>query len=192
MIGSADLRNLHVLLVGGRPASIQILRTAFGLLGMKQMTVIAESARAIETLRGQSFDAIFCDAAAEPYKNMSFPAAARRATGILNPMAPLFVIYSNARQRQVEQARDIGVTDVLTQPVSASTIARKLQAAIVAPRPFIAAPSFFGPDRRARRAATWTGEERRTRSAKKTKVTVAETQSVAAATAPVPADMAFV
>ncbi|MEJ0028154.1 MAG: hypothetical protein WDN01_19170 [Rhizomicrobium sp.] len=175
MIGSADLRNLHVLLVGGRPASIQILRTAFGLLGMKQVTVIGESARAIETLRAQTFDAIFCDAGAEPYKNMSFPAAARRANGILNPMAPLFVIYTNARQRQVEQARDVGVTDVLTHPVSASTIARKLEAAIVAPRPFIAAPTFFGPDRRARRGTTtWSGDERRKRTAKKTKVSVAE------------------
>jgi len=89
-------------------------------------------------------------------------------------MSPLFIIYTNARQRQVEQARDIGVTDVLTHPVSASTIARKLQAALVAPRPFIAAPSFFGPDRRARRGAAWSGDERRTRTAKKTRVAVAE------------------
>lgn len=191
MIGSADLRNLHVLLVGGRAASIQILRTAFGLLGMKRVTAIAESARAIDTLRDQSFDAIFCDASAEPYKNMSFPAAARRSHGILNPMTPLFIIYTNARQRQVEQARDVGVTDVLTHPVSASTIARKLEAAIVAPRAFIAAPSFFGPDRRARRAATWSGDERRTRAAKKKTVTVAETASVAAATKSAD-DMAFV
>ncbi len=178
MIGSADLRNLHVLLVGGRPASVQILRTAFGLLGMKQVTAIAESARAIETLRSQTFDAIFCDAAAEPYKTMSFPAAARRAEGVLNPMTPLFVIYTNARQRQIEQARDVGVTDVLTHPVSASTIARKLETAIVAPRPFIAAPTFFGPDRRARRGTTWSGEERRTRTAKKTKVALTEAPAV--------------
>ena len=93
MIGSSDLRNLHVLLVGGRPASVQILRTAFGLLGMKQVTAVAESERAIETLRSQAFDAIFCDAGAEPFKNMSFPAAARRANGVLNPMTPLVLTF---------------------------------------------------------------------------------------------------
>ena len=170
MAATADIKTLHVLLVGGRPAATQILRTAFGLLGLSQVTVIAESDRAIETLRAQTFDAIFCDAAAEPVEGMSFPAAARRAQGILNPMAPLFVIYSNARQRQVEQARDIGVTDVLTHPVSAATIARKLQAAIATPRPFIAAPDFFGPDRRARRHTSWSGSDRRTRIARKTRV----------------------
>src|SRR6202012_1782190 len=98
-----DLRHLRVLLVGGKPAGIQILRTAFGLLGMKQVVAIADSARAIEALRSEPFSAIFCAAAAEAYRNMTFPVAARRAEGVLNPMTPLFVIYHNARQRQVEQ-----------------------------------------------------------------------------------------
>ena len=175
MAGSADLKSLQILLVGGRPASVQVLRTAFGLLGINRITAVPESARAIEALRGQSFDAVFCDASAEPYKQMGFPVAARRAAGVLNPMAPLFIIYHSARQRQVEQARDGGVTDVLTHPVSASTIARKLEAAIVRPRPFIAAPSFVGPDRRARRSALWSGDERRKRAARKAKVSFPET-----------------
>ncbi|HEX4301464.1 MAG TPA: hypothetical protein VHZ78_01630 [Rhizomicrobium sp.] len=179
MTGKSDLRPLRILLVGGKPASVQVLRTAFGLLGIKQMSAVAESPRAIEALRNQIFDAIFCDAAAEPYKNMTFPVAARRSPGIINPMTPLFVIYTNARQRQVEQARDVGVTDVLTHPVSAATIARKLEAAIKAPRPFIAAPTFFGPDRRARRNALWSGEDRRKRIARKTKVTLAEASDIA-------------
>ncbi|MEI9995750.1 MAG: hypothetical protein WDM91_14235 [Rhizomicrobium sp.] len=170
MDGSAEIRNLRVLLVGGRPASIAVLRTAFGLLGVRQVGVVAESARAIEILRAQSFAAIFCDAAAEPYRGMSFPVAARRAEGILDPMAPLFMIYSHARQRQVEQARDVGVTDVLTHPVSAATIARKLASAITAPRPFIVAPGFFGPDRRAHRHTLWSGDERRVRAARKAKL----------------------
>ncbi len=175
----ADLKSLRVLLVGGKPASVQILRTAFGLLGMKQVAAIAESARAIEALRSQTFAAIFCDAGAEQFKGMNFPVAARRAPGIVNPMTPLFVIYTNARQRQVEHARDVGVTDVLTHPVSAATIARKLRVALQAPRPFIVAPTFFGPDRRGKRAQVWSGDERRKRVAKKTKVTVAETQAAA-------------
>lgn len=170
----AEIKNLRVLLVGGKPASVQILRTAFGLLGLKQVAAVAESARAIEALRSQSFAAIFCDASAEHYKNMTFPVAARRAPGIVNPMTPLFVIYTNARQRQVEQARDVGVTDVLTHPVSAATIARKLEKALKAPRSFIVAPTFFGPDRRVRRPTIWSGDERRKRIAKKTKVTLAE------------------
>lgn len=170
----SDLRALNILLVGGRAASIQVLRTAFGLLGIGRITAIAESERAIEALRLQSFDAVFCDSAAETVNNLSFPVAARRSDGILNPMLPIFVIYPSARQRQVEMARDGGVTDVLTHPVSAATISRKLLGAIAAPRPFIVASGFCGPDRRVRRPAVWTGDERRRRLAKKARLPIPE------------------
>jgi two-component system, chemotaxis family, chemotaxis protein CheY len=174
MTTQADLRNLRILVVGGKAAGAQVLRTAFGLIGIVQITVIAESARAIEALRVQSFSAIFCDAAAEPYQGLPFPLAARRTPGVINPMTPLFLITHGARQRQVEQARDTGVTDVLTQPVSAATISRKLEVAMTAPRAFIAASTFFGPDRRTRRQNNWKGADRRTRIAKKTKVVLPE------------------
>jgi two-component system chemotaxis response regulator CheY len=170
----ADIRDLRVLIVGGRPANVQILRTAFGLIGLRHLFVFADSARAIEALRLQYFGAVFCDATADPFDGMAFPLAARRAPGVLNPMTPLFLIYTQARQRHVEEARDIGVTDVLTHPICASTIANKLSAAIQAPRPFIVAPGFFGPDRRIQRGVAYTGRERRKRFARKTRVTLGE------------------
>jgi CheY-like chemotaxis protein len=43
-------------------------------------------------------------------------------------------------------------------------------AATTAPRPFIVASEFFGPDRRARARAPWHGDDRRTRVAKKQKM----------------------
>jgi CheY-like chemotaxis protein len=173
----ADIRDLRVLIVGGRPANVQILRTAFGLIGLRHLFVFADSARAIEALRLQYFGAIFCDAAADPFDGMSFPLAARRAPGILNPMTPLFLVYTQARQRHVEQARDIGVTDVLTHPICAGTIANKLWSALLAPRPFIVAPDFFGPDRRIQRGMPYTGPERRKRIARKTRVVLGEVRS---------------
>jgi len=174
MNGQVDFQQMRVLLVGGKPAAVQILRTAFGMLGLKYVMVVAESARAIEALRCQQFSAIFCDATAERYEGMTFPVAARRTPGVVNPMTPLFMICTLARQNQVELARDFGVTDVLTHPVSAATISRKLWAALKAPRPFIVAPSFFGPDRRTKRPPGWQGDDRRIRIAKKTRLAVAD------------------
>jgi len=63
--------------------------------------------------------------------------------------------------------------DVICRPVSPKTIGIKLRGVLAQPRPFIAAPGFFGPDRRAKSRATGTpAQERRTRAAKKTKVSV--------------------
>lgn len=60
--------------------------------------------------------------------------------------------------------------DVLTTPISPKTIMTKLQGALTAPRPFIVANEFFGPDRRAKARAPFHGSDRRTRVAKKAKV----------------------
>jgi hypothetical protein len=46
----------------------------------------------------------------------------------------------------------------------------KLEAALVNPRPFIKAPNYFGPERRTQERPVWSGEERRTRSARKVTV----------------------
>jgi hypothetical protein len=84
-------------------------------------------------------------------------------------MIPIFVVYGGARRRDVERSRDDGVTDVISRPMSPKTVAGKLRAALAAPRPFIAAPEFFGPDRRAKERP-WRGQDRRKLTPRKAKV----------------------
>ncbi len=106
---------------------------------------------------------------------MPFLVAVRRAEGVLNPMLPVFLVSGAPRQRQVARARDLGVTGVLARPVSAAAIARRLSAAIAAPRPFIVTPEYFGPDRRTREKINRHGEERRTRLARRIAVAPSQT-----------------
>ena len=166
------IRNLSVLIVGGKGTPAQLLRMALNLAGITNMTVVPESKRALEMLRQDYFDVVFCDEAADKIDRVAFPKAARKAEGVLNTMMPIFVMYSKARRREVERARDDGVTDVLTTPISAATILRKIDAAMLRPRPFIMAPDFFGPDRRTgtRGEAGPDGKDRRVRSPRKAKV----------------------
>jgi DNA-binding response OmpR family regulator len=122
---------------------------------------------ALDALRTHPFTAVFCDSRLDPVDGVPFPLAARRTPGLLNPMIPIFALASFPSREDVERARDEGITDVLAQPVSAAVIVRKLKASLACPRPFIAAPDFFGPDRRMRKQPTDLDHERRTRQAKK-------------------------
>ncbi len=69
-------------------------------------------------------------------------------------MIPIFALREGARHRDVEQARDVGVTDILTTPISPKTIMSKLQATLTALRSFIVATEFFSADRR-----TWVAKK---------------------------------
>ncbi len=166
----SDFSSHRVLVLGGKSHTIGLLRSILGIAGVTQIIHVEESPRALELLSMEHFTAVFCDHTAEELDGMSFPVAARRRAGMLNPMIPIFALQEQARRRDVEKARDVGVTDVLTTPISPKTIMTKLQAALTAPRPFIVANEFFGPDRRAKARAPFHGSDRRTRMAKKAKV----------------------
>ena len=173
-----DLGDLQVLIVGGKPHAVMTLRTVLGIVGLNKVCVEADSVRAIEALRDQTLDAVFCDERTDAVDNVPFPLAARRAQGVLNPMLPIFLICSSPMRRQVEGARNDGITDVLVRPISAATVMRKLRGAMFAPRPFILASGFFGPDRRGGGRAPYRGQDRRQRSPKKLKVSLNESAAL--------------
>ncbi len=173
----ADIKTLHVLIVGGKPHAITTLRTVFGIIGLTKVSAVAESARAIEWLREERVDVVFCDEHADHMNGLPFPMAARRAPGVPNPMLPIFLVFSTPVRPQIERARDDGITDVIVRPISAATIMRKLRAATLCPRPFIVAGSFFGPDRRGGSRSLFRGEDRRQRQPKKVKIAPHETAS---------------
>lgn len=166
----SDFSSHRVLILGGKTHTIGILRSILGIAGVTQIIHVEETRRALELLSMEHFTAVFCDQLAEGMDGVSFPVAARRREGMLNPMIPIFALREGARRRDVEEARDVGATDVLTTPISPKTIMSKLHGALVAPRPFIVASEFFGPDRRAKARAPYYGSDRRTRVAKKAKV----------------------
>jgi len=162
-----DLKSLHVLLVCAKPHVAQVLRQVLGIAGVQDIELAGDAQAAIKLLCHQCFDAVLCDEAAA---GGDFGYAARRTPDLVDPMLPIFLVCAGPRRRDVETARDIGYTDVLTRPVSAKTIMRKLRLAVAKPRPFIAASDFFGPDRRTGARSHFRGSDRRKRQPRKVKL----------------------
>lgn len=61
---------------------------------------------------------------------------------------PFVMVSGAADQFVVEQARDTGVTEFLAKPFSARSVADRILAVVNAPRQYVLAPGYFGPDRR--------------------------------------------
>jgi DNA-binding response OmpR family regulator len=67
---------------------------------------------------------------------------------------PLIMLTGHSDMTRLTRARDCGVTEFVTKPVSAKTVLGRLQAVIPNPRPFIKTRSFFGPELRRRKGST--------------------------------------
>ena len=135
-----NFASTRVLVVGAKGQAGPMMRTVLTAAGLSKVVLIDEPRRALEMLCADPFDAVFVEAAAQ-LDDVSFALAVRRSSQALNPMVPIFAVYSGARRRDVERERDDGITDVICRPVSPKTIADKLRLALSAPRPFIR--SFF-------------------------------------------------
>ena len=165
-----DFSAVRILLVAGKNHGAQTLRSVLAIAGVTKIVSTEDTILALDLLCTNAYDAVFCDDRCGKVDGRTFPLAARRRQGVLNPMMPIFVFQEHARRRRVEEARDTGATDFLTCPISPKTVMEKLQVALNNPRPFIKAPDFFGPDRRTSLRKPFAGDDRRSRTPKKVKV----------------------
>jgi two-component system, chemotaxis family, chemotaxis protein CheY len=153
----ANFSGVRVLVVGSKGYAASSLRVVLNAAGITKVTIIEDTRRAQELLCSENFEAVFVEDNAM-LDGQPFALSARRSTALLNPMIPVFAVYSKARKRDVEKPRDLGVHDVIARPISPKTIQEKLGVAIVAPRPFMprrnsSAPT-AGPSRGSIAAAT--------------------------------------
>ncbi len=164
-----DFGQLRVQIVGAKGHAGAMLRIVLAAAGVGHVILIEDARRALALLSHEHFDAIFVE---ESHLDaMNFARSARKRAALRNPLIPIFAVYSGPRRRDVERARDLGVTSVICRPVSPKTVTDKLLAALIKPRPFISAPNFFGPDRRAR-TRVWRGPDRRRQTPKKSRILI--------------------
>jgi DNA-binding response OmpR family regulator len=76
-----------------------------------------------------------------------------------NRATPIIMMASAPDAKMIAAARDAGVTEFLRKPFSAEHVRLRLEAIRSAPRGFVEAKSYVGPDRRRKRLAS--GQQRR-------------------------------
>lgn len=84
----------------------------------------------------------------------------RRNTDCQSPEAGIVCMASVASRESVMMARDLGANVYVTKPFSATELRSKIEVATFAPRDFVVAEGYVGPDRRHRKAS-FDGSERR-------------------------------
>ena len=76
-------------------------------------------------------------------------------------MAPVIMITGHSTLRRVSEARDVGVNEFLSKPVTARGVLERIARVVDNPRPFVRSKSYFGPCRRRRAMDDYRGPERR-------------------------------
>lgn len=163
MAKSYDLSNLSFLIVDDNPHMVSIVRTILKGLGVNKVYETTSPVDALELLRQMPVDIVIAEYALETLDGLEFTHLVRTAQDSPNPYVPIIMLSAHTKRREVEAARDAGVTEFLAKPVSAKSLYRHVVEVIENPRSFIKGTGYVGPDRRRRPDEGYHGPERRQR-----------------------------
>lgn len=156
----AIFNKLTVLVVDDSAYMRHLLMTLLHALGVSDVHVAVEGDEAWEMFRRYEPDIVITDAAMLPVDGFAFAERLRNITGGALGMVPIIMISGHTDLASIERARDIGISEFLSKPISARSLYERLLQVIDRPRQFVETPTYRGPDRR-RRTVPFEGAERR-------------------------------
>ena len=117
-------------------------------LGIKKIKEVGDGETAVAHIDAFEPDILITDWHMEPMDGTTLVKTLRHSSVDAIRYLPIIMLSGHSDTTRVREARDCGVHDFLTKPVSAKSLLARLIKIIENPRPFIKTEHYFGPDRR--------------------------------------------
>jgi two-component system, chemotaxis family, chemotaxis protein CheY len=158
---SVSLEKVRFLLVDDNAHMLNIVKTILRGFGAVRIFEAKNALEAFHRLQHDSIDIIVLDYLMNDEDGVAFIHRLRTSPDSPAPYAPVIMLTAHSEKARVEAARDAGVTEFCTKPVTAAEMLKKVAAVIDRPRPFVRCVCYFGPDRRRHDDPSYRGPERR-------------------------------
>ncbi|MDP6774918.1 MAG: response regulator [Rhodospirillales bacterium] len=168
-VAKSHPNQLSVMIIEPNLSMRSIMRRIVQDIGVAEIHEASDIAEGYKKIKEAPVDLIFTDWSAD-VDALRFLRLIRRGEDSPDPRVPVVVVTANTDLEAVFKARDTGMTEFLSKPISQKMVLSRIKSAIGKPRMFIDAGEFFGPGRRRRRIPfdgnerrSYSGEERRTK-----------------------------
>lgn len=169
-ISDYNFERFSILVVEDNRYIQSLLTLSLKALGVGQIRAAPHGGEAIDILRLMasdpmkaglmSVDLIMSNWQMSPVDGLMLLRWVRRHKESPDRFIPFIMVTGHADREKVQEARDLGVTEILAKPFSVQNVADRLLQTIDRPRQFVHTGNYFGPDRR-RRKETFADEDRR-------------------------------
>lgn len=152
---------LKILLVDDNHYMRILLAEILRAIGVQHIYEANDGAEGLQMMRDHPIDVIMTDLAMQPLDGIDFVRLLRNSPDSPNQMAPVIMITGHSTFARVNEARDAGVSEFLTKPLTARGVIERLHQAVEHPRSFVRTDDYFGPERRRRHDPNYRGPRRR-------------------------------
>lgn len=143
-----DFSQLSIMIVDDNRHMRSLLSSIVRALGIKKIKEAGDGETALSDVSAFQPDILITDWHMEPMDGTTLVKSLRHSSVDAIRYVPIIMLSGHSDQTRVREARDCGVHDFLTKPVSAKSLLARLIKIIENPRPFIKTENYFGPDRR--------------------------------------------
>ncbi len=157
----SDFSLLRFLIIDDNAHMRRMLRTLLHGFGVRLMYEAEDGAAGLESFLHHMPHIIITDWAMPIFDGVELTKIIRQPGANPNPYVPIIMITVHSDRKGVLRARDAGVTELLTKPISANGLYQRIVNVATRPRPFIKTKTYFGPDRRRNASSNYAGSERR-------------------------------
>lgn len=161
LVSATQLSRMNFLVVEDNMFMLRLISTLMRSLGATQVRTAVDGREAIESLMFEVADVILTDWRMPGMHGREFVKWVRQSPNSPDPQVPILLITGANERADIREARDAGITEFVTKPVSAGSILKRLSVAMQQERAFVHSPVYVGPCRRRRSNGPYFGEMRR-------------------------------
>jgi two-component system, chemotaxis family, chemotaxis protein CheY len=130
-------------------------------IGFRKVHEASDGAEALDTLKHVAVDFMIADCLMPTLDGIELTKLLRTARDSPSPRLPIILMSAHTERGRILEARDAGVDEVLSKPLSAQALLDRIVAVIDQPRPYIRASGYIGPCRRRHSKHPYRGPLRR-------------------------------
>jgi two-component system chemotaxis response regulator CheY len=153
------ISDLGVLIADPSPHMSSLVAAMLRVLKIRDIREVSDTIGTMKELKRRAFDVLIIDDSLKG-GSIELTRKLRASRNGGNGDVPIIMMSGLPETARIKEARDAGVTEFLRKPFSAQHLEIRLKTILNAPREFISAEAYAGPDRR-RRHNSFTGKERR-------------------------------
>ena len=152
---------LKILIVDDNHHMRVLLGEILKAIGVRQIYEASDGTSGLQMMKNHHVDIIMTDLSMQPLDGIDFVRLLRRSPDSPNHMAPVIMITGHSTLQRVHEARDAGVNEFLTKPLTARGVIERISQVVDHPRAFVKTDTYFGPERRRRADPNFQGPWRR-------------------------------
>ncbi|MBX3446063.1 MAG: response regulator [Parvibaculaceae bacterium] len=149
-IGPETYAQLGVLIVEDTVFMANMLRSILSSLGIRNIVSARSGEDALAALVRGKIDLAIMDDLEPPLDGLSVVRAIRTAEESNLVGIPVIYVTTKRERNAIIEARDAGVTEILSKPFSAQQLIERIETVLTRPRAIVRSAAFTGPDRRRR------------------------------------------